>query len=39
VGACGLAGSRGTYAAGGFGAVDIKGWDVLELASRARSEA
>lgn len=26
-----LVGSRGTYAAGGFGAVDIKGWDVLEL--------
>ena len=26
-----VAGSRGTYAAGGFGAVDIKGWDVLEL--------
>jgi phosphoribosyl 1,2-cyclic phosphodiesterase len=25
-----LAGSRGTYAAGGFGAVDIEGWDVLE---------
>ena len=23
-------GSRGTYAAGGFGAVDIAGWDVLE---------
>jgi phosphoribosyl 1,2-cyclic phosphodiesterase len=25
-----LAGSRGTYAAGGFGAEDIAGWDVLE---------
>ena len=25
-----LLGSRGTYAAGGFGAVDIAGWDVLE---------
>jgi len=25
-----LAGSRGTYAAGGFGAEDIEGWDVLE---------
>jgi phosphoribosyl 1,2-cyclic phosphodiesterase len=25
-----LAGSRGTYAAGGFGACDIAGWDVLE---------
>src|SRR5258706_15273608 len=26
-----ILGSRGTYAAGGFGAVDIAGWDVLEL--------
>jgi phosphoribosyl 1,2-cyclic phosphodiesterase len=25
-----LAGSRGTYAAGGFGAEDIAGWDVVE---------
>lgn len=25
-----LLGSRGTYAAGGFGAADIAGWDVLE---------
>ena len=29
-------GSRGTYAAGGFGAVDIAGWDVLEPGRRAR---
>jgi phosphoribosyl 1,2-cyclic phosphodiesterase len=31
-----VAGSRGTYAAGGFGALDIAGWDVVEP-GRART--